>query len=169
VLASPLLYSGQLSREAYEPLLAHPSGHSELRFIYLCSSLILLGPDFNISHTSPWSPIISLTPFQFCFFKNPRKYSQIRVQRQSHLTDAGGRFTNGVDYKEEKFTFGDIKTGGSHLFRDLDGSRWYQPANLQPVSMKPAKNLPQVSITPVVRCHQWVTKNIIFLCFKLKV
>jgi hypothetical protein len=53
VLASPLVYSGQLSKEDYELRLAHPSGHSELRFtpgIYLCSSLILLYPDFKFSH-----------------------------------------------------------------------------------------------------------------------
>ncbi len=51
MLASPLLYSGQLSREDYELRLAHPSGHSELRFIYLCSSLILLYPAIEFSHT----------------------------------------------------------------------------------------------------------------------
>jgi hypothetical protein len=50
VLASPLIYSGQLSREDPELRLAHPSGNSELRYIHLCSSLILIYPDFNFSH-----------------------------------------------------------------------------------------------------------------------
>jgi hypothetical protein len=50
VLASPLIYSGQRNREDPELRLAHPSGNSELRYIHLCSSLILLYPDFNFSH-----------------------------------------------------------------------------------------------------------------------
>jgi hypothetical protein len=45
-----LVYSGQLSKEDYELRLAHPSGHSELRFIYLCSSLIILYPAIEFSH-----------------------------------------------------------------------------------------------------------------------
>ncbi len=48
MLASPLIYSGQLSREDHELRLAHLSGNSELRYIHLCSSLILLDPDFKI-------------------------------------------------------------------------------------------------------------------------
>ncbi len=52
MLASPLPYSGQLSREDYELRLAHPSGHSELRFIYLCSSLILLYSAIKFSHNT---------------------------------------------------------------------------------------------------------------------
>ncbi len=51
VLASPLIYSGQLSREDYELLLAHSSGTSEHKYTYLYSSLILLDPGFNFSHT----------------------------------------------------------------------------------------------------------------------
>jgi hypothetical protein len=52
VLASPLIYSGQFSREDPELRLAHLPGHSELRFIYLCSSLILLYPDIEFSHNT---------------------------------------------------------------------------------------------------------------------
>ncbi len=50
MLASPLVYLGQLTKEDHELRLAHPFGHSELRFIHLCSSLIILYPDFNTSH-----------------------------------------------------------------------------------------------------------------------
>ncbi len=53
MLASPLIYSGQLSREDYELRLAHPSGKSELKYTYLYSSLILLYPDFKVSHKHP--------------------------------------------------------------------------------------------------------------------
>jgi hypothetical protein len=60
VLASPLIYSGQLSREDYELGLAHPSGNSELRYIYLCSSLILLYPDFKISHIARFQGMLGL-------------------------------------------------------------------------------------------------------------
>ncbi len=61
MLASPLIYSGQLSKEDYELRLAHPSGNIELRFIYLCSSLILLDPDFTFSHTFILSSFLLLS------------------------------------------------------------------------------------------------------------
>ncbi len=47
MLASPLLYSGLRT--------VHYSGHSELRSIYLCSSLILLYPAIKFYHTFSWS------------------------------------------------------------------------------------------------------------------
>ncbi len=47
MLASPLLYSGR-QRRLWATVFAHPSGHSELRSIYLCSSLILLYPAIRI-------------------------------------------------------------------------------------------------------------------------
>jgi hypothetical protein len=49
VLDSPLLYSGR-QRRLRVTVFARPSGHSELRSIYLCSSLILLYPAIKFSH-----------------------------------------------------------------------------------------------------------------------
>jgi hypothetical protein len=57
VLASPLLYSGR-QRRLRATIFAHPSEHSELRSIYLCSSLILLYPAIKFSHNrwERWPP-----------------------------------------------------------------------------------------------------------------
>jgi hypothetical protein len=68
MLDSPLLYSGQ-PRRLRATISARPSGHSELRSVYLSSSLIPLYPAIKFSHRDLYFLQVFKRPISLSHFK----------------------------------------------------------------------------------------------------